>query len=144
MALRFIRLTASSLRAAFAPVVIRMISCHWVIGFGLALVVVQFILETSSQLRIYFGRALPNWGVVVSHPSTSKGAATLATQQSLANNEGVCHITKWWILWLFQLQKVNFAPTYIISVKIQKKYIKQFAYFDNSLYLCIVIKKQGY
>ena len=24
----------------------------------------------------------------------------------------------------------------------QKKYIKQFAYFDNSLYLCIVIKKQ--
>ena len=49
---------------------------------------------------------------------------------------------KWWILWLFLLQKVNFAPTYIISVKMQKKYIKQFAYFDNSLYLCIVIKKQ--
>lgn len=91
MAFRFIRLTDSSHRAAFVPVVIRMISCHWVIGFGLALVVVQFILETSSQLRIYFGRALPNWGVVVRHPSTRKGAATLATQQSLASSKGVCH-----------------------------------------------------
>ena len=61
------------------------------IGFGPVLVVAQFILETSLQLRIYFGRALPNWGVVVSHPSTCKGAATLVTQQSLANNGGVCH-----------------------------------------------------
>ena len=124
MAFRFIRLTASSHRAAFALVVTRMISCHWLIGFGLALIVVQFILETSLQLRIYFGRALPNWGVVVSRPSTRKGAATLATQQSLASSKGVCHITKWWILWLFLLQKVNFVPINIISVKIQKKYIK--------------------
>nr|DAZ79298.1 MAG TPA: hypothetical protein [Caudoviricetes sp.] len=28
--------------------------------------------------------------MVVSHPSTSKGAATLTTQQSLASSEGVC------------------------------------------------------
>lgn len=64
---------------------------HWAIGFGLVLVVVLFILETSLQLRIYFGRALPNWGVVVSRPSNRKGAATLATQQSLASSKGVCH-----------------------------------------------------
>nr|DAG22805.1 MAG TPA: hypothetical protein [Caudoviricetes sp.] len=30
----------------------------------------------------------------------------------------VIYTMKWWILWLFLLQKVNFAPTYIISVKI--------------------------
>lgn len=66
--------------------------------FGLALVVVRFILETSSQLRIYFGRALPNWGVVVSHPSTRKGAATLATQQFLANSEGVCQGCSFFVL----------------------------------------------
>lgn len=29
--------------------------------------------------------------VVVSRPSTRKGAATLATQQSLASSKGVCH-----------------------------------------------------
>lgn len=94
MAFRFIRLTDSSLRAAFVLVVIRMISCHWVIGFGLVLVVVRFILETSLQLRIYFGRALPNWVVVVSRPSNRKGAATLVTQQFLASSEGVCHQTR--------------------------------------------------
>lgn len=94
MAFRFIRLTDSSLRAAFVLVVIRMISCHWVIGFGLVLFVVQSILETSSQLRIYFGRALPNWVVVVSRPSNRKGAATLVTQQFLASSEGVCHQTR--------------------------------------------------
>lgn len=47
-------------------------------------------LETSLQLRIYFGRALPNWVVVVSRPSNRKGAATLVTQQFLASSEGVC------------------------------------------------------
>ena len=29
-------------------------------------------------------------------------------------------------------------------IKEQKKHIKKFAYFGYSLYLCIVIKKQGY
>ena len=59
-----------------------MISWHWQIVSGLVLFVDKPINETSLQHRIYFGRALPNWGVVVSHQGNRRGAATLVTQES--------------------------------------------------------------
>ena len=42
------------------------------------------------QLRIYIVRALQNLGVVVSHTSTRKGAATIVTKQSIASSKVVC------------------------------------------------------
>ena len=49
---------------------------------GLALLVDKPINETSLRRRIYFGRALPNWGVTVRHQGSCLGAATLVTQES--------------------------------------------------------------
>lgn len=40
------------------------------------------LAKLDRRSRIYFGRALPNWGVVVSHQGIRRGAATLSTQES--------------------------------------------------------------
>ena len=49
---------------------------------GFVRVVALFTTEMKTHHRIYFGRALSNWGVVVSHQGIRRGAATLSTQES--------------------------------------------------------------
>ena len=80
------------LQVACVLAAIRMISWHWQIVSGLVLFVDKPINETSLQHRIYFGRALPNWGVVVSHQGNRRGAATLVTQESHPFRVRVCQL----------------------------------------------------